>query len=1045
MATATTADPARAEGAAPRVLAIVVTHQGRRWLRDCLIALNTQTYPSVDVLVVDDASPDSRHSPHVKRIVKRHLTTRRWGFVRTRRALGFGGAINWAMARVRTDAELLLFVHDDAVLDRRSVEHMVARMTTDEDAAIVGPKIVAWDDPSRLEEVGMAVDRFGYPYKGLERGEIDLGQHDVAAEVFYVTSTCMLVRHEVFKQLRGWDDRMKAFSEDLDLCWRARVAGHSIVVEPRAKARHAIALATGQRRSRFTPARYYIRRNRLRAVAKNASWWRLLPLLPQFVLLTFTEMIGFIVLRQPGQIVSLLKALGWNLVTSPQTLSERLRVQRARRISDGRLRRFTVRDSTRVRAYISNQTERLEDAWGRRTELLGRRSRRARQVTRSLTGWPAIAAAVALAGLALGFRHFLWSPPVAVGQLLPYPERATALWETFVSPWQPSGLGAPGPTSPALLLLGAIPPLALGVAAAAQKVLVAVLGAIAFFGAYHLVSEVVDRPARLVAGLAYLFGPLGFAGVREGDLGALAFGAVAPFALRWILEALGWSRPPGWDGGRGASRVALATALSCAFLPGALLLLTGLAALAAALRLVLGPRSQALVGLPVALGGIAGGWLLLLPWSASWWSEGGALRWLVGGVPPPDPSVFSSHGMVSVLLGRTPRGPALLGVAGVVLAVVALVLSTGQRRRLALVLVAVVVASGWLVVAVASGMPSPVGTPTQAGALAALSLAGLAGLAVGAFRLDLPRRRFGWIHVLAMASLAGASALALAALGPALWRGEWTPGRGREGLDPSVMVQIRSLIAAHAGPEGALRVLWVGPGFGVGGNGGAPGYALTGTQGATLADLYARGAANAQAELEQGIAAIQSGTTDVGGHLLGAFSVGHVVLDRAGAAQQWLDQRDLAVIRRHPRYLLLANGATLPRAALFADLPGYIRALAADDPTLGSLRRTKTIASLSRMSPSRYEAHDVSGPGVAWLAETRDRRWSASLAGRPLERVGKAWGNAFALPKDTGSLEIVYRRSGPEAAVVVPLVLAWIVVVGAAATQAAPRATLGSE
>ena len=135
---------------------------------------------------------------------------------------------------MRTDADLLLFLHDDAVLEPGSVELMVKRLLADETTAIVGPKVVSWEDPESLEEVGMAIDRLGYPYKGLEEHEIDLGQHDTAAEVFYVTSTCMLIRHEVFKQLRGWDARMRAYAEDLDLCWRAHRAGWDVAFEPEA-------------------------------------------------------------------------------------------------------------------------------------------------------------------------------------------------------------------------------------------------------------------------------------------------------------------------------------------------------------------------------------------------------------------------------------------------------------------------------------------------------------------------------------------------------------------------------------------------------------------------------------------------------------------------------------------------------------------------------------------------------------------------------------------------------------------------------------------
>src|SRR2546421_348709 len=246
----------------PSVLAIVVTHDGRRWLKSSLVALANQSYPLLDVLVVDDASPDWRADPPLRRLAKRHLRRRRWGWLRTPRPLGFGGAINWALARVRTDADLLMFLHDDARLGRDSLERMVDRLRADEEAAIVGPKVLAWDDPDRLEAVG---------------------------------------------------------------------------------------LARGLRNSRFRPTRYYIRRNRLRAVTKNASGLRLIALVPQFVALSLLEMVAFVVLRQPGEIVNLARALAWNLLRLPQTLTERRRVQRARELPDRRLRRLTVKESTRIR------------------------------------------------------------------------------------------------------------------------------------------------------------------------------------------------------------------------------------------------------------------------------------------------------------------------------------------------------------------------------------------------------------------------------------------------------------------------------------------------------------------------------------------------------------------------------------------------------------------------------------------------------------------------------------------------------------------------
>ena len=1028
--------PARVEreATAPtRVLAIVVTHNGRPWLKDCLVALNTQTYPALDVLVVDDATPDGRAQPSLRRIAKRHLRRRRWGFLRTRVARGFGGAINWALSRVRTDAEMLLFVHDDAVLDTTAVERMVARIGDDDDTAIVGPKIVSWDDPTSLEEVGMAVDRFGYPYKGLDEGEIDLGQRDVATEVFYVTSTCMLVRHDVFKTLRGWDARMRAFSEDLDLCWRARVSGHGVVVEPAARVRHAIALATGQRASPFKPARYYIRRNRLRTVAKNVSTLRLVALVPQFVLLAFSEMLGFIVLRQPAEIVNLLRALAWNLFSSPQTLSERLRVQRARRIGDRRMRRLMVRESTRLHAYVSHQTQRLEQAWGRSTELVAERSTRAAALSRNVGMGHVAAAAVVVLAIVLGWRHFLWSPPVAVGDLVPFPPGATTLWRAWAAPWQGVALGLPGPAPPALLLLGTVPVAALGAVGFAQKLLVGVLGVMGFVGAYRLVSEVADRPARVASGLVYVLGPVGYAGLRTGDLGALALGACAPFVLHSLVSATGWIGRAGSDAAKSVARIAIGSALAAAFVPGSLAVFALACVVLALLKAVLGPRKRALGGLLVGLCGTALGGALMLPWSATWLRPGGALYAVLHAAPEDYVRRFSDSGAVDILLGQTPAGPGWFGLALPVLAVLALVLGAGQRRRLALALVAVVVAGAWATSAVASGLIGPfIASPTALGVVPAAALAGLAGLAVGAFRLDLPRRRLGLFQAAGVGGLAGAAALMAAGLGPALWTGEWDPGRGTGAADADVVSQVDSLLRAEAADERPFRVLWVGEEWSSGA--GAPGDHLVTTSGArVLSDVLAPPAGPGTDALDGVMASVEQGTSDVAGRALGAFNVRFVVVARAPGAARWLDQRDLALVRSADDFLLLENGAPLERAAAYTALPRYVQVLATGDSSLAAGPPAEATADASRRSPSEYAAADARGPGVVWLAETRDPGWRASVDSVALTRSSGGWGNAFSLPPDAaGHLSITYRRSASDVAWLLGFGLLWTVVLGAA-------------
>ena len=1033
----------------PSVLAIVVTHRGRAWIKECLAGLKVQTYPLLDVLVVDDASPDSAHPPPLKRVAKRHLRGRRWAFLRTPRPLGYGGAINWAMSRIKTDAEMLLFIHDDAALDPSSVERMVARMLAEDDTAIVGPKIVSWDDPDRLEEVGMAADRFGYPYKGLDEGEIDLGQHDASKEVLYVTSTCLLMRHDVFRALNGWDARMRAFSEDLDLCWRARIAGYSVRVEPAARARHAIALATGQRESPFSPSRYYIRRNRLRTVAKNVSALRLIVMLPQFVLLSFAEMLGFVVLRQPGEILNLARGLGWNVLSFPQTLSERGRAQRMRKVGDDYIRRFTVREATRVRSYVAHQADRLEEAWGRRAELMQLRRTWLVGAGARLKGWSGVAVAVAAVAFLLGFRHFLWAPQASLGELLPFPENATSLWRAWASPWHNAGLGAPTTSPPALAILGLVQVVCLGAEGVAQKMLILGLGAVGFAGAQALVADLVDRPARLTAGVAYALGAVGYAGLREGALGALFFGASAPFVLGAMLRLTGWMRPPRWSPGRAVARVALGAGISAAFVPGSLLLYALCAIALFVLRRAAAPGLQAQRGLTASVFGLAVAWFMLLPWSASWFSDGGPLNRLFS----PDTwttyaAAYGGHGMGSVLSGQTPDGPALYGLALPLLGLVAVIVAEGQRRRIALAFWGLIALVGFLVSATSAGWIRPVvANPTEAGVLASVAFAGLVGLAVGAFRLDLPRRGLGLRHALTLSVFAFATFLIVSGLVPPVWGGDWAPGRAAGRENARTVAQIRSLLVGESSREGYFRALWVGDTWSPPSPSAARPprhYFVTSGRGQGLGDLFERTGGVGDDALARVVAAIEQGATDRGGSLLGAFNVHFVIVDRGPGGFRWLAQRDLALFRTSPGYVILENQAKIPRAALYTDVPPYVRAVDEGAESLPAAGRPLGATALRQVSGSRYEREQARGPAVAFLAEQDHDSWTATLNGAPLERASGGWGNAWAVPMSAeGRLEVRYRRPVGGIVILFVVALLWIVVAESAVSRTRGRSRMG--
>ncbi len=578
--------------------------------------------------------------------------------------------------------------------------------------------------------------------------------------------------------------------------------------------------------------------------------------------------------------------------------------------------------------------------------------------------------------------------------------------------------------------------LTLGAVDAAQKLLVASLGVLAFTGGYLLVSDLVDRVGRLASGAVYMLGAIGYSGVRQGALGALVFGAVAPFVLRSMVRLCGWSRPPGWNRGISVARIGLVSAISAAFVPGSLLLYLMAAVLLSAARSFFVPGERARRAFASCALGLSIGLVLCLPWASTWLAEGGPLSLMRDDATWRGyASSFEGHGMSTVLLGQTPEAPVFFGVALAILGVLAVVISSGQRRRFSLALWSLIVATGVVVTLFRGGVLRPfVASPTEAGVLASLAFAGLAGVAVGAFRLDLPRRGFGWIQWASLGGFAAAAVLLVAGLGPALLRGDWDPDPPTNHQRVEVIAQVGTLLAAEAEGEGQFRALWVGDGWG----GPVPTSArptresfLTGPRGQVLSDLFERPDLDARAQLDRVISSIESGSTDRGGALLGTFNIHYVVLERANANEAWLSQRDLGIVRSEEVYLLLENQGYLARAATYDELPARLQAVNDNDPLIAAGDSGRELEQLQEETSYSYSDDEVRGPAKLFLAEAASDMWTATLDGAPLERIEGGWGNAFAIPDASGELDVAAPRTIGTIAMLVLVLLVWTIVLAA--------------
>ena len=159
---------------------------------------------------------------------------------------GFAEAVH-AGVEAAPDSDWLWFLHDDCAPEVDALGVLLRAAEDQASVAVWGPKVLGWDEPRRLLEIGVSISQSGRRYTGLESGEQDQGQYDGQRDVLAVGSAGLLSLREVWSDLGGFERSLHFFREDVDFGWRVNLAGHRVVVATDAVVHHAESMARGRR------------------------------------------------------------------------------------------------------------------------------------------------------------------------------------------------------------------------------------------------------------------------------------------------------------------------------------------------------------------------------------------------------------------------------------------------------------------------------------------------------------------------------------------------------------------------------------------------------------------------------------------------------------------------------------------------------------------------------------------------------------------------------------------------------------------------------
>ena len=303
---------------------VILNWNGAHHLKRFLPSVVSNTPAGTAIVVADNGSTDESTA-----LLQRDFPT--VDIVQLDRNYGFAEGYNRAVEQI--EADYLILLNSDVETPAGWSEPLVEALERNPDAAAVAPKLLSVGEPSKFEYAGASggfIDRLGYPFcRGRILGctETDEGQYDDPREVFWATGAAFCCRASAFREAGGFDADFFAHMEEIDLCWRLRIAGWRILVEPRSRVYHL----GGGTLPVMSPAKlYYNHRNNLMMLFKCAPAGQRMAVALLRPLLDFAAAMSYLVRGNGAGFRAVVRAWADFLKAHPRLAGKRRAVQSSR-------------------------------------------------------------------------------------------------------------------------------------------------------------------------------------------------------------------------------------------------------------------------------------------------------------------------------------------------------------------------------------------------------------------------------------------------------------------------------------------------------------------------------------------------------------------------------------------------------------------------------------------------------------------------------------------------------------------------------------------
>jgi len=250
---------------------------------------------------------------------------------------------------VNAKGDLFLFLSQDRIISSNWLDKSVTKILTEQNVGCVFGKVIA--KGTSYDEYGAAYDIYGSPcMKGTTE----------TTNLFYAGGA-ILVRSDIIEKIGAFDPKFFMYQEDIDLCWRIRLAGYRIEMVDDIECKNIgggvsnTFYVDGKLFVNFDPElikmpvyRFYhsIAKNRMRVLLKNYSLKNIIRRLPTVLgLIILRGTLMSIKTRNPFYFTSAFKGIFWNALYLRDTLNHRKKIQKYRKVNDQDIEKHMINRS----------------------------------------------------------------------------------------------------------------------------------------------------------------------------------------------------------------------------------------------------------------------------------------------------------------------------------------------------------------------------------------------------------------------------------------------------------------------------------------------------------------------------------------------------------------------------------------------------------------------------------------------------------------------------------------------------------------------------